>query len=353
MSTGWKQSQQEGSAHAPYEEAWPHERDNDVPWQDPSQDAVGQRGAEPWAPPGRRGAEPWAAGYGGAGYEACSPEPWVAGPGDAGYYPEPGSAGSGYYPEPGSAESGYYPEPSAGSGEAGYYSEPWVVAQDPSEPWPPGQRADAGYLAPRAPGWDHARSQPARQVDTEYPESLPAGQDRAEPWSAAVSDSQSWASSQDQEPQPSEQPQPQRAAPAQTWDKPAQSYQQEWDQAGSSSDDEADYDWYRYLGQGLSPQAKPAAMARPQPPAAGNGTTRSTRSEPETARRRGFSRSGREKSRTTAADPGSCDQESNDPDPGQPEQRRAEVGRADFTEPGLGRAEQRRAEVGRADFTRS
>ena len=401
MSTGWKQSQQEGSAHAPYEEAWPHERDNDVPWQDPSQDAVGQRGAEPWAPPGRRGAEPWAAGYGGAGYEAGYPEPWaaapegagnsepwiaghsdagysqrapgghdhhpepweagygetgypepwVAGPGDAGYYPEPGSAGSGYYPEPGSAESGYYPEPSAGSGEAGYYSEPWVVAQDPSEPWPPGQRADAGYLAPRAPGWDHARSQPARQVDTEYPESLPAGQDRAEPWSAAVSDSQSWASSQDQEPQPSEQPQPQRAAPAQTWDKPAQSYQQEWDQAGSSSDDEADYDWYRYLGQGLSPQAKPAAMARPQPPAAGNGTTRSTRSEPETARRRGFSRSGREKSRTTAADPGSCDQESNDPDPGQPEQRRAEVGRADFTEPGLGRAEQRRAEVGRADFT--
>src|ERR1017187_3820458 len=131
MSTGWKQSQQEGSAHAPYEEAWPHERDNDVPWQDPSQDAVGQRGAEPWAPPGRRG-----------------PEPWAAGPGDAGYCPEPGSAGSGYYP--GSAESGYYPEPSAGSGEAGYYSEPWVVAQDPSEPWPPGQRADAGYLAPRA-----------------------------------------------------------------------------------------------------------------------------------------------------------------------------------------------------------
>jgi hypothetical protein len=250
-------------------------------WQERAADPEGQGDAAPWvagqdyAEPrpagphaGPQPAGPWAPGRDYAGRQPAGPQdvPWAA-PHD---YAEPWAAGQDY---------------------AGY----WAPGQDEAGPWAPGQ----DYTGPRAAGRDH--------------ESWTAGSGgHPEPWAPGYSGdepptvepgggwahAEPWSAGQALPSQPSAGPDHQRRAAQAEY-----AYQDDWHQAGGDTAEDADYDWYRSLGQGLSTNAKPSAAPAERPPATGKGSARSAQPGSGKAARRADRRLGRRKSSGAVPDP--------------------------------------------------
>ncbi len=169
------------------------------------------------------------------------------------------------------------------------YDEDWPQDSGGAPPWPDAGWQDTGWQDPDPgayPGqWAPAdgTAQPGTPADGTAPPGTPAV---AEPWASDRQDypGQPYAA-------------PDRPQATRQRDDHAEPYQQEWNQAAGGFGDDADYEWFQYLGQGRSAPAKPDAVAAPPPGAARPGQRGSRQRDRDKASRRGGARSERPRSR--------------------------------------------------------
>ncbi|MGD0374216.1 MAG: hypothetical protein ABSB01_06500 [Streptosporangiaceae bacterium] len=305
-----------GQDDAEPQPAEPHAGPHAGPWA-PGRDYAGPEPAGPWAP-GRDYAGPQSAGPQDVPLAAPRDyaEPWAAcqdygrhwapGQDEGGPWAPGGDYAGPWAPGPGEPESwapgGDYagPQPAGRWAPGRDYAGPLAPGPGEPESWAPG----GDYAGPQpagrwAPGRDHeswtagSGGHPDPLAPGYYGDELPTaepggGWAHTEPWSAGHAlPSQPWAG-----------PDHQRQAAQAEY-----AYQEDWDQAGGDSAEDADYDWYRYLGQGLSTNAKPSAAPAERPSATGKGPARSAQPGSGKAARRGDRRPGRRKSSAGDPDP--------------------------------------------------